>query len=312
MNEHLRILDLATRNALPAEIDDQSDPSAQIFRELLDAGYVTAIDASSFDGEAFLNPRITLAGREYLNERQAEADAGDQEVIGGIERIRGLLISVATGGPQINSVNESYRDAYGTVDAALRRKGIKNTIPYQDLWDWHGRWKQGDLKTYQSRREFVSALINPLLSRVRGDGAGGLGSLPEPTGWPRVDRTITEIRRRLGEASTEEQFQAVGLLCREALISLAQAVHDPAKHPPLDEKKPSETDAKRMLEAYIAVELGGSSHEAARRHAKAAYDLAVDLQHRRTATFRQAAMCAEATISAVNVVAIVSGHRDPK
>jgi hypothetical protein len=66
-----------------------------------------------------------------------------------------------------------------------------------------------------------------------------------------------------------------------------------------------------MLEAYIAVELTGSSQEVARRHAKAAYDLAVDLQHRRTATFRQAALCVEATSSVVNVIAIVSGHRDP-
>jgi hypothetical protein len=31
----------------------------------------------------------------------------------------------------------------------------------------------------------------------------------------------------------EEQFQAVGLLCRETLISLAQAVYDAQLHPTL-------------------------------------------------------------------------------
>ena len=35
-----------------------------------------------------------------------------------------------------------------------------------------------------------------------------------------------------------------------------------------------------------------------------------DLQHHRTATFRQAALCAEATASVVNLVAIISGRRD--
>ena len=45
---------------------------------------------------------------------------------------------------------------------------------------------------------------------------------PEPTGWTRVDRNVTEVRKRLETATMEEQFQAVGLLCRETLISLAQ------------------------------------------------------------------------------------------
>jgi hypothetical protein len=67
-----------------------------------------------------------------------------------------------------------------------------------------------------------------------------------------------------------------------------------------------------MLEAYIAVELSGSSEEAARRHAKAALALGADLAHRRTATLRDAALCVEATTSVVNIVAILaerSTHR---
>ena len=54
----------------------------------------------------------------------------------------------------------------------------------------------------------------------------------EPTGWIRVDRNVTEVRKRLETATTEEQFQAVGLLCRETLISLAQSVYDAQLHPP--------------------------------------------------------------------------------
>jgi hypothetical protein len=142
--------------------------------------------------------------------------------------------------------------------------------------------------------------------RIRQTGPAGL----EPTGWTRVDRNVT-VRKRLETATMEEQFQAVGLLCRETLISLAQAVYDPQLHPTLDGVTPSDTDAKRMLEAYIAVAFRGSAYEHFRKHARAAYDLAAHLQHRRTASFRQAAACTEATTSIVNLIAIMAGLRDP-
>lgn len=312
MKEHIRILELASRDSLPDEINEESDISVSIVRELVQAGYLSAIDATSFDGIAYLDLHITIPGREYLRRlQQREADAPEKELIEDIERLRGMLIAVSTGGPRIDDVNESYRDLYANVDAELRKRGISNNIPYPDLWDWYGRWRSGDLPSYQSRRQFVTEIISPLSAQVRQLAAGKPMVQVEPTGWQRVDRTIGEIRRRLAEAVDEEHFQAVGLLCREVLISLAQAAHDPAKHPPLDEKLPSETDAKRMLEAYIAATLVGSSHEVARRHARAAYDLAVELQHRRTAEFRGAALCVEATSSVINVIAIVSGRRDP-
>jgi hypothetical protein len=132
----------------------------------------------------------------------------------------------------------------------------------------------------------------------------------EPTGWPKVDRQLGELRLRLQEARNEEQFQSVGHLCREALISVAQAVYDRQRHPPHDGIEPSKTDAKRMLEAFLSVELVGGDNATARRHAKAAFDLANELQHKRTATFREAALCTEAAFSVVRIVAILSGRRE--
>jgi hypothetical protein len=126
-----------------------------------------------------------------------------------------------------------------------------------------------------------------------------------------VDRGLHEARQRLAVATTEEQFQAVGLICRETLISLAQTVFDAERHPTLDGVSASDTDVKRMLEAYIARTLSGSANDASRRHARAALDLAKQLQHKRTATFRDAALCAEATTSVVNLIAIIDGQRDP-
>lgn len=131
----------------------------------------------------------------------------------------------------------------------------------------------------------------------------------EPTGWQKVDRQVQEVRLRLDTAASEEQYQAVGLLCREVLISVAQEVYDPERHFQRGEITPSETDATRMLEAFFSSELAGSSNEESRAHAKAALRLALALQHKRTADFRMAALCAEATSSVVNILAVLAGRR---
>jgi hypothetical protein len=312
MEEHRYILDLAARNALPEQVDESSNISVTVVRELHEAGYLQAIDVSTFDGIAYLEPRITLEGREYLRKLQTDREAPEKQLIETLEQLRDLLVSVSTGGPKIQDVNGVYRQLYAIADSELTQRSIANPITFGDLWDWYGRWSSGDLPSWRSRREFIAELFNPLLKQVRDYSAGYPAIAQKPTGWPKVDRTLGEIRRRLAEAKTEEQYQAVGLLCREAIITLAQTVYDPAQHPPVDgTTHPSATDAKRMLEAYLAVALAGSSHQNARKHARAAFDLSNDLQHHRTATFRQAAMCAEATGSLINIVAIVSGRRDP-
>lgn len=232
----------------------------------------------------------------------------DEELIAALEQIKVLLISVSTGGQRIQDVQDRYQEMHASVAMELARRGLPNPIAFDNLWDWYGRWSSGDLPTYKSRREFIGEMVNPLVNQIR----KGRVELPPPTGWQRVDRGMGEMRDRLAAARNEEQFQMVGLLGREALISVGQAVYDRVRHPPLDGIEPSATDGKRMLETYIAAELGGNANEAARKHARSALEFAVALQHRRTATFRDAALCAEATTSVINVIAIVAGRRDPE
>ena len=119
------------------------------------------------------------------------------------------------------------------------------------------------------------------------------------------------MRAALATANDEEDYQGVGLIGRETMISLAQAVYDAERHPPLDGVAPSATDAKRMLDAYVEVEFAGPSNALVRRHARSTIDLANELTHKRTASFRLAAHCAEAVSSACNQVAVASGRRDP-
>jgi hypothetical protein len=237
----------------------------------------------------------------------------DDELIRQIEQQRALMIAVATGGPRINRVDWEYRERQTLIQEELQARGIPDPNPHEDLWQWYGTWSGGGYPSYQSRRLYISELYGPLIERIRRGGLEvGSQLFAEPTGWARVDRGLDKIRERLESAETEEEFQTVGLLCRETLISLAQAVYVPERHPSADGVRPSETDANRMLEGYIATELLGGPNEEARRHARAALALAIALQHRRTASFRDAALCAEATASVVNSIAIVSGRRDPR
>lgn len=249
------------------------------------------------------------AGERERLDRHTEGMT-DAELINAIEAQRALMVAVATGGPRIQEVNGQYIQRRAEIADELQRRGLEDPNPHGDLWAWYGRWSGGDMPSWAARRAYVSGLYQALIDQIRAAGAAAPRVFQEPTGWERVDRGVYEIRRRLEQAENEEQFQAVGLLCRETLISLAQVVYEPQRHPTEDGVVPSETDAKRMLDAYVAVELAGGANEGVRRHAKAALTLANDLQHHRTAEFRQAALCAEATTSVVNIIAVISGRRD--
>jgi hypothetical protein len=238
-------------------------------------------------------------------------DAEMKDLIAAIETQKASMIAVATGGPRINDVNQEYETRRQKIKRALDKLSAADPNPYAELWSWYGKWSDGSLPTYQSRRRYIADLYQPLLDALRLGTRVTTVQPSDPTGWARVDRSVEKIIRTLETAKNEEDFQAVALICREAIISLAQAVYDPEKHKSFDGVKPSPTDAKRMLEIFIAETLKGDSHDYQRKFAKAAFDLAVNLQHRRTAVFRDAALCAEATRSVINVIAVISGQRDP-
>ena len=174
--------------------------------------------------------------------------------------------------------------------------------------DLIARWEEGPVPP---------GLVGPLERLKVGlsnDGVSLMGEdqdriFQEPTGWAKVDRQLQGVRIRLASATNVEEFQGVGLLCREALISLAQEVYSPEAHGVLDVERISTKDVNRMLEAYLAGELGGASNEEARALAKAAVRASVALQHKRSADFRTAALAAEATQAVINIVSILAGRR---
>lgn len=258
-------------------------------------------------GEVVVSPQLTneIQGKIYK--------IPNEDLLKAMELQKSMMISVSTGGARIQNVNSDYQSRLSIIREGLSERNIKDSNPYSDLWEWYGKWSDGNLPSYQSRRVYLSEMFNPLFESVKNTQSKPLNPVfEEPTGWMRVDRSLGEIKLRLAQSSNEEQFQAVGLLSRETLISLAQIVFDENQHPTNDGVKPSKTDAKRMLEAYISAVIPGKSNETLRKHAKASLALANNLTHRRTADYRLAALFAEATNAVINIVAIISGRRDRK
>lgn len=216
---------------------------------------------------------------------------------------RALMISVATGGDRIEDVNDYYRARDVRIRQALP-EDVTYDNPHKSLWDWYHYWS-ANLPQYRDRRQYIRELFGPAI-----DAVSMRSTIPTLrraiTGWERVDRALSKARSQLERSSAEEDFQAVGLLCREVLISLAQAVYDPAQHPTLDGVEASPTDAGRMLEGYVSAVFPGSSNKEVRAHARASLALALNLQHRRTATRQLASLCLEATASTAAVVSIIA------
>lgn len=228
-----------------------------------------------------------------------------------IEEQKALMVAVSTGGPRIQEKNLEYVERRLRIKQALYELGIEDPNLFSDLWGWYGKWSSGELPSYSSRRKYIADLYAQLIEAVTALKFGKTAvAVAEPTGWGRVDRGLDKIRAGLESAQNEEDFQAVGLHCRESMISVAQEVFDPGKHGTEAVELPSPTDAFRMLELYFQKELEGGSNEVLRGYAKATIKLANQLVHKRTADLREALLCAEATRAAINVVAIISGRRD--
>jgi hypothetical protein len=234
--------------------------------------------------------------------RSKSFQISNSNLISLLEAQKGLMVSVSTGGPQIKLVNSEYTQRQKEINSALNERSLKLPYQFDDLWKWHGKWSDGSLPTYRSRREFLGELFDPTIENLsKNIEQESLLVFNEPTGWSRVDRNIREIKARMSLAQNEEQFQAVGLLCRETLVSLGQAIFIKEIHHSLDGTEISDTDSKRMLDAYISVHFPGSSNEVLRKMAKACIDLTNTLTHRRTADFRLAAYCSESTTYLVNM-----------
>ncbi|MCP4367301.1 MAG: hypothetical protein GY797_04180 [Deltaproteobacteria bacterium] len=68
MKQYIELLSMAEQNKLPKIIDDSTNIPLDVFNELVDAGYIKAIESKTLNPKefGFLDPEITSKGREYL------------------------------------------------------------------------------------------------------------------------------------------------------------------------------------------------------------------------------------------------------
>jgi hypothetical protein len=229
-----------------------------------------------------------------------------EELRASVEQQKALMIAVATGGPRIDDRQREYTARRREIAAELRRRGLADPNPYGDLWAWYGHWS-ANLAGYASRRAYISELYHPLLDAIDHLDERNLGGrLQEAvTGWDRVDDQLAQLRERFATANSVEDFQAVGLLCRDVFISLAEATFVADDHLPEREELPGPADAKRRLGFVVDVVAAGGSNQELRALLKATFDFANKVQHARAATLDEAALVAEATVASVNLMRVL-------
>lgn len=258
--------------------------------------------------DSYFNVRITpiLSGSDI-----------DWNIIGGItartelkqkiETIRNIMISVATGGKSIQEENDRYIKIHNEIILNCKKINLPYNNTYTTLWGWYGKWK-ADFPTYQERRTYINELFSQTLSYFEEENSlQNMETLVEITDWERIARTITKIKRDSNAAKNEEDFQAIGLLCRDVIISLAQTIYVPEVHGSTNEKgvEIGKTDAVAMIESYVKYKLDGSSNEELRAYVKGANKLANRLTHRRNASKKDMLLTMSSTIALINFIGII-------
>ena len=117
-------------------------------------------------------------------------------------------------------------------------------------------------------------------------------------------RAFQQAHDALGTAQELEDYQAIGVRCRECLLSLVHAVQD-AIEPPASASALKRSDFLGWAEAIAAIALSGSSQKARRlllkASATAAWDFVNWLTHSRSAHFNDAEAALSATEQALSL-----------
>ncbi len=243
----------------------------------------------------------------------------DWEIIGGlngkaklkqnIETIKDIMVSVSTGGNRIQEEEARYKNLHNQIQIDCKKLNIPYNNIFTSLWDWYGKWK-ADFPTYQERRIFVKDLFEQTFAYFEEpDKQEVTDTFVELDNWEKIERTITKIKMDSRSAINEEDFQTIGLLCRDVIISLAQAVYNPIIHGDMHEDgtKIGNADAVRMIGNYVNYTLSGNNNKELKAYAKATNALANQLTHKRTATKKDMLLAVSSTIALINFIGIIEG-----
>lgn len=223
-----------------------------------------------------------------------------------LDQVSALMVSVSTGGPRIDDVKAEYQREYRALGAVLKRLGIKHSNPHVDLWRWYGKWSDGSLPSWASRRAFIADMYAPvraaLAAKEDTDRDVATGADDGPTGWADVDAKLGTLRRRVREAEDTDDFKAVGLQCVSVLEALGRAAFDPDRHLPSGEDVLHPNDAKARIQHFTKAVASGKRFEDVRTLMNGAWRLAQGVKHRDEPNRTDAGIAADAASLLVAVV----------
>ncbi len=223
-----------------------------------------------------------------------------------IDTMRNIMVSVATGGERIQTVNDRYQTIHVDVKSMCKKMGIPYNNTFDSLWDWYGKWK-ADFPSYQERREFIRELFTPTLTGLENYKKCDVDIFVQLDDWGKINRMVGKIRSNSQTAKDVEDFQSIGVLCREALVSLGQAVYNPLLHGEEDETgtKIGKADAERMFLAYFKYKLSGKHNKEFRDYVKGVKGIANQLTHKDTSTRKDMLLTVSSTLSLINFIGIL-------
>ena len=290
------------------------------FSKILDkkAQYEKIVDDSlkklySDDRDVITGVDFVAKIEQYVDWAAITPKESKESVLSLINEEKDILIKAGTGIIQIRDAKENnyYKSKHQQLAALLEQLGLKPVHTYNDLWDWYNDYKQKELTTYQSRRNYIRDIYAPLIAIISNSEESTTNLISyESTGWDKVDSSVERMKEVLIEANVTADYQSVGMYGRELLITLAQTVFIKEKHPSVDGTDIGKTDSKRMLEAYINYCLKKRSKEIEIKFAKASIDFSNELTHNRTATPMDAELCYNAVLSTVHIIKVLNKYND--
>lgn len=133
------------------------------------------------------------------------------------------------------------------------------------------------------------------------DYIGGVSVGTEIT--PELFRKLKVIATLIDSAEEVEDFQSIGVQCREVLIELGNYIYKPfmAK----EDEQPKASDFKKKAELFIGFYFSGSDNKDYRniykRITEGTWDFANKITHSRSATFYEASSCVSMCITIVSI-----------
>lgn len=116
-----------------------------------------------------------------------------------VHTLRTILVQVGTGQRRIEDADSEYGKVRAELSSNLKTLGINDPNTFHSLWDWYGYWKKNGLSSYQSRREYVSALYKPVLEKLEKQNNAKAGHQPENY------RDQSSFSRRYGYVHEKQQ-----------------------------------------------------------------------------------------------------------